>query len=66
MINFSKDVLDQSLANVNISCDRTPIERKFLNDLRVELKIRVDAGERNLPIKYRNGVPRIVSTASKN
>lgn len=64
--NFSKEVLSQSLANVNISRDRTPIERKFLNDLRAELKKRVDAGERSLTIRYRNGVPRIVSAPSKN
>lgn len=64
--NFSKEVLDQSLANVSISRDRTPIERKFLNDLRAELRNRVDAGERNLTIRYRNGVPRIVSAPSKN
>lgn len=64
--NFSREVLDQSLAIVSISRDRTPIERKFLNDLRAELKNRVDAGERNLTIRYRNGVPRIVSAPSKN
>lgn len=52
--------LDDTLANVKISKDRTPQERKYINDLRSELAKQTDSGEEGLTIKYRNGVPTFV------
>lgn len=66
MKNFNNDDLDQTLPDIRISRDRTPTERQLLNDIREELKRRTAAGEVNLTIKYRNGVPKIVSGAPKN
>lgn len=60
---FSEDILkelDDTLANVKISKDRTPQERKYLKDLRSELEEWIDNGEEGLTIKYRNGIPAIV------
>ncbi|KAG8327870.1 hypothetical protein J6590_009674 [Homalodisca vitripennis] len=48
--------LDDALAGISITRDRTPGKAKYLNDLRR----RTDAGAKNLTIKYRNGVPTIV------
>lgn len=47
-------------SNIDVSRDRTPKERLYLADLRTTLDDRTKAGERDLTIKYRNGVPQIV------
>jgi septal ring factor EnvC (AmiA/AmiB activator) len=69
--NFSKDEIermDSTLAELSISRDRTPQERNYLNKLREELRNRTDKGEKDLTIKYSNGIPSIVkvSSLSKN
>lgn len=67
--SFSKDQIataDSSFGDVSISRDRTPRERQYLSDLRVELDTRTRKGEKNLSIKYRNGVPEITCTQPKN
>lgn len=58
--------VDRSLADVTVSRDRTPKERKHLETLNVELKERIAAGEKNLTIKFINGVPRITEKSQKN
>lgn len=55
-----KSVFKGDLTNISLARDRTPGETKYLNDLRDELKRRTDTGEKDLTIKYRNGVPAIV------
>lgn len=45
---------------LKISNDQTPRERAFLLNLRTELNERILDGERNLTIKYVNGIPKIV------
>lgn len=52
---------DYCLNEVSISRDRTPFERKHLEDLRSELDERTKKGEKNLTIKYVNGTPKIVT-----
>lgn len=58
--------LDSDLHDVSLSRDRTPTERKYLNELRDTLKARTEGGETDLTIKFVNGVPKIVVNASKN
>lgn len=52
-------------SSLSASRDRTIRERKHLNSLRAELEARVKKGEKDITIKYRNGVPAIV-TIQKN
>lgn len=58
--------LNSDLHSVSLSRDRTPTERKHLNELRDTLKARTDNGETDLTIKFLNGVPKIVQNKSKN
>lgn len=46
--------------NLKLVNDSTPLEQKFLFDLRLELNNRIAAGENNLVIRYIRGIPRIV------
>lgn len=48
-------------AHITISDDKTPGQLKHLNNLRDELKRRLDVGEKDLTIKYVNHVPKIIS-----
>lgn len=52
--------------NVSIQDDRTPAQLAHLQELRNELKRRMDAGEVNITIKYVRGIPTIVSNEPKN
>lgn len=66
---FSSDLVvgvDEAFGDVRIARDRTPRERQHLQNLRAELDKRMKSGEKNLTIKFRNGVPSIVSSLSKN
>lgn len=58
--------LNSDLHSVSLSRDRTPTERKHLNELRDTLKARTDNGETDLTIKFVNGVPKIVQNKPKN
>lgn len=67
--NFSpSDLVEQepNLRDVGISRDRTPAERKYLQELRATLKEMTDSGEADLTIKFVNGVPKIVKSSPKN
>lgn len=67
--SFSQDLVaktDEAFKNISISRDRTPKERQHLNDLRSKLETRTKNGEKNLTIRYRNGIPTILNTNSKN
>lgn len=46
--------------NLKITNDQTLQERNYLNLLRNQLKLRVEAGDKNLTIKYINGSPKII------
>lgn len=59
--NFKQDDVPDTLQGMSLSHDRTPRERKHLEQLRASLKSRLEAGEVNLTIKYINGSPKIVS-----
>lgn len=54
-----------TFSNTMVSRDRTFREREHLASMRKELEDRTQRGEKNLTIKYRNGVPSIVQQ-SKN
>lgn len=54
------------LSNVNVSYDRTEKERKHLASLRAKLQARLDKGEKDITIRYINGIPTITQVKSKN
>lgn len=49
--------------NTKIFSDNTPLQSKYYNKIKLELKNRQQAGEKNLTIKYFNGVPKIVTNS---
>ncbi|EFA12433.1 hypothetical protein TcasGA2_TC005244 [Tribolium castaneum] len=53
-------------AHITISDDKTPGQLKHLNNLRDELKRRLDVGEKDLTIKYVNHVPKIIHIKKLN
>lgn len=59
--NFNAQNVPVNLQGISLSHDRTPRERKYLEQLRTTLKTRQEAGEENLTIKFISGVPTIVS-----
>lgn len=68
---FSIDSLasvEPNLKDIKLSRDRSPQELSTLKKLREDLDQRSEAGEHDLTIKYRNGVPKIVkkNTHQKN
>lgn len=65
--HFKPDVVRAFIpeSNIEISRDRTLLERSHLKSLRKSLDARSKAGERDLTIKYQQGVPKIVKH-SKN
>lgn len=64
--SFTVDKLTNTpFAGVTASRDRTPQERKLLQDLRTQLDTLEKGGEKDLTIKYVNGVPKIIKK-SKN
>lgn len=58
--------LDIAFQNIFLARDKTLKERKYLSKLRDDLKRKTDAGEQNLTIKYRDGIPTIVKQVPKN
>ncbi|KAK5647712.1 hypothetical protein RI129_002604 [Pyrocoelia pectoralis] len=60
----NKNTLKTNRSRIVIASDQTPLQRKYLEDLRTELATRSNNGEKDLTIKYLKGVPKIIS--SKN
>jgi hypothetical protein len=54
---------DQIFNEIKITSDKSPHQREFLRDLRIQLNERISNGEPNLTIKYLKGQPTIVSSA---
>lgn len=52
--------------NIKIYSDETPNQKKHRNNLRDELKRRLDEGEKDITIKYVKGIPKIIKTQPKN
>lgn len=61
LLNCRKLKDSANLKNLNITEDRTPRQQKYYQGLKVKLLEREKNGEKNLKIKYINGVPQIVS-----
>lgn len=51
---------------IRISSDKTPRQQEYFRKIKEELNIKLAAGEKNLRIKYINGIPRIVNSNSLN
>lgn len=52
--------------NVKIFSDQTPAQRDYFQKIKNELTHRVNNGERDITIKYINGIPKIVNSTTKN
>lgn len=66
---FRQDDLSKrhpELSAVSISFDRTEKERKHLQCLRAELQARTSKGEKDITIRYVNGIPVISKLKAKN
>lgn len=50
----------EKFKSVSLSKDRTPLQTSFYNNLKRQLKERLDAGEQDLYIRHFNDVPKIV------
>lgn len=57
--------VDQQFSSVKVSRDRTQREQDYFKALKVEMNEREKKGEKDLTIKYKNGIPHIVKV-SKN
>lgn len=51
---------------IKIYSDETTYQQKFRQNLRDELKRRTELGEKDLTIKYVNGIPKIIKMQPKN
>lgn len=52
--------------DIRISSDKTPAQIQFFKEVKGELTRRLTAGEKDLTIKYRNGIPTIITKTSLN
>lgn len=66
ILRNKKRLAGSAYSHISIRDDKTPQQTAYLNQLRAELKTRNDSGESNITIKYKNGVPAIVTSSSKN
>lgn len=60
--NFKKIRTDSRYKGLSMFRDRTPMQMQIHRNARNELADRLKNGESNLMIKYRNGIPHIVSS----
>lgn len=66
ILRNKKKLANSNYSNIHIQDDKTPQQSLYLKNLRDELKRRNESGENRLTIKYKNGVPTIVESPSKN
>lgn len=52
--------------NIKLFSDQTPSQQKFFQRVKSELTQRTNNGEKDLTIKYINGVPSIIKSVAKN
>lgn len=50
-----------STKKFSLICDQTPMQLQIIKELRENLERRIQNGEPNLTIRYKNGVPAIVT-----
>jgi len=55
-----------SLNNISVVKDRSQTERRHIKNVYTYYQNRVNSGEQNIKVLYINGLPRIVTTGSKN
>lgn len=65
LLRSKKRLANTHFSKIPISADQSPVQRKFLKDLRVELQQRIDNGEEDITIKYIKSVPTIVNKNAK-
>lgn len=66
VLRNKRTLLGTEFAHVKIQDDKSPAELQQLKDLRLELHNRITSGEKNITIKYVDGIPAITSIDSKN
>ena len=64
--NAKKLKSNEQLKDLAISSDKTPFQLKTHKKAKDELHERLRNGETNIVLKYINGLPKIVSTSTKN
>ena len=64
--NASKLKSTPNLNGIFISSDKTPMQIALYRNTKAELNTRLANGEQNLSLKYRNGIPTIISARSLN
>lgn len=52
------------VSTISIKSDDTPKQRSYLRSLKDQLKTRVESGEQNLTIRFKNNIPSIVTARS--
>lgn len=63
----NKSAINREISSVRIYSDETPWQKKNMQQLRKNLKRRTEAGEKDLTIKFLQGMPKIVvQTLPKN
>lgn len=55
-----------SVNNISVVKDRSQTERRHIKNVYTDYHNRVNSGEQNIRVLYINGLPRIVTTGSKN
>lgn len=66
ILKTKKHLRSSTLNNISLNNDQTPRQVVYLKQLRLELKGRMDSGENNITIKYKNGIPTILAVPTKN
>ena len=66
VLKNKKNLANTNFTQVSIQNDLTPRQMEYLNNLRQELKTRIESGENGITIKYKNGIPTIVTSPAKN
>lgn len=61
--NFGRARQSEMFNGVSMSRDRTPMQIQLHRGVRMELDERLKKGEKDLSIKYNNGIPKIVSSS---
>lgn len=62
----TKRMSPSSVNNISAVKDRSQMERRHIKDVYTDFHKRVNSGEQNIKVLYVNGLPKIVTTGSKN
>lgn len=61
ILRLKKNLINSNFPRIVIRDDKTPRQLEFLRSVQSSLKSRIDAGEKNLTIRYIGGIPQVTS-----